>query len=149
MEACRNYPVKHLLFASSSSVYGDSTEVPFSENANVDKPVSLYAATKKTNELMAYTYSHLYDIPTTGLRFFTVYGPWGRPDMALFKFTKNILFDEKIGGTIHMAIGQSYSQCGGKNVSSIHWDMIGNMMNGGEIFADDQKIYDSGKFLFV
>ena len=96
LEACRNFPVKHLLFASSSSVYGDSTEVPFSEKANVDKPVSLYAATKKTNELMAYTYSHLYGIPTTGLRFFTVYGPWGRPDMAMALFTERILKGEPI-----------------------------------------------------
>lgn len=96
LEACRNFPVKHLLFGSSSSVYGDSTDVPFSEKANVDKPVSLYAATKKTNELMAYTYSHLYGIPTTGLRFFTVYGPWGRPDMAMALFTERILKGEHI-----------------------------------------------------
>lgn len=96
LEACRNFPVKHLLFASSSSVYGDSTDVPFSEKANVDKPVSLYAATKKSNELMAYTYSHLYGIPTTGLRFFTVYGPWGRPDMAMALFTERILKGEAI-----------------------------------------------------
>ncbi|MEW6621786.1 MAG: NAD-dependent epimerase [Bacillota bacterium] len=91
LEACRNYPVKHLLYASSSSVYGGNKVVPFSTNHNVDHPVSLYAATKKSNELMAHTYSHLYRIPTTGLRFFTVYGPWGRPDMAYFSFTKNIL----------------------------------------------------------
>ena len=91
LEACRNYPVKHLLYASSSSVYGGNKVAPFSTNHNVDHPVSLYAATKKSNELMAHTYSHLYDIPTTGLRFFTVYGPWGRPDMAYFSFTKDIL----------------------------------------------------------
>lgn len=91
LEACRNYPVKHLLYASSSSVYGGNKVVPFSTNHNVDHPVSLYAATKKSNELMAHTYSHLYGIPTTGLRFFTVYGPWGRPDMAYFSFTKNII----------------------------------------------------------
>ena len=91
LEACRNYPVKHLIYASSSSVYGGNKVAPFSTNHNVDHPVSLYAATKKSNELMAHTYSHLYEIPTTGLRFFTVYGPWGRPDMAYFSFTKNIL----------------------------------------------------------
>lgn len=87
LEACRNHPVKHLLYASSSSVYGGNKVAPFSTNHNVDHPVSLYAATKKSNELMAHTYSHLYNIPTTGLRFFTVYGPWGRPDMAYFSFT--------------------------------------------------------------
>ncbi|RBP42243.1 NAD-dependent epimerase [Garciella nitratireducens] len=91
LEACRNYPVRHLLYASSSSVYGGNKVAPFSTNHNVDHPVSLYAATKKSNELMAHTYSHLYGIPTTGLRFFTVYGPWGRPDMAYFSFTKNII----------------------------------------------------------
>src|SRR5690554_2403927 len=91
LEACRNYPVEHLLYASSSSVYGGNKIAPFSTNHNVDHPVSLYAATKKSNELMAHTYSHLYGIPTTGLRFFTVYGPYGRPDMAYFSFTKDIL----------------------------------------------------------
>jgi len=91
LEACRNYPIDHLLYASSSSVYGGNKVAPFSTNHNVDHPVSLYAATKKSNELMAHTYSHLYNIPTTGLRFFTVYGPWGRPDMAYFSFTKDIL----------------------------------------------------------
>jgi len=96
LEACRNYPVKHLLYASSSSVYGGNKVAPFSTNHNVDHPVSLYAATKKSNELMAHTYSHLYGIPTTGLRFFTVYGPWGRPDMAYFSFTKDILAGKPI-----------------------------------------------------
>lgn len=91
LEACRHYPVEHLVYASSSSVYGANTRMPFSVHHNVDHPVSLYAATKKSNELMAHTYSHLYNIPTTGLRFFTVYGPYGRPDMALFLFTKAIL----------------------------------------------------------
>lgn len=91
LEACRKYPVEHLIYASSSSVYGGNKIAPFSTNHNVDHPVSLYAATKKTNELMAHTYSHLYRIPTTGLRFFTVYGPWGRPDMAYFSFTKDII----------------------------------------------------------
>lgn len=96
LEACRNYPVEHLLYASSSSVYGGNKIAPFSTNHNVDHPVSLYAATKKSNELMAHTYSHLYGIPTTGLRFFTVYGPYGRPDMAYFTFTKNILSGKPI-----------------------------------------------------
>lgn len=91
LEGCRHSRVKHLVFASSSSVYGANTKLPFSEHHNVDHPVSLYAATKKANELMAHTYAHLYGLPCTGLRFFTVYGPWGRPDMALFKFTRGIL----------------------------------------------------------
>jgi UDP-glucuronate 4-epimerase len=91
LEGCRHGGVKHLVFASSSSVYGANIHQPFSEHDNVDHPVSLYAATKKANELMAHTYAHLYDLPCTGLRFFTVYGPWGRPDMALFLFTKGIL----------------------------------------------------------
>jgi UDP-glucuronate 4-epimerase len=91
LEGCRHNGVKHLVYASSSSVYGGNTKVPFAEDDNVDHPVSLYAATKKANELMAYSYSHLYGIPSTGLRFFTVYGPWGRPDMAYFSFTQAIL----------------------------------------------------------
>ncbi|HRC73255.1 MAG TPA: NAD-dependent epimerase [Candidatus Competibacter sp.] len=96
LEACRHHGVEHLVYASSSSVYGANTKMPFSVHDNVDHPVSLYAATKKANELMAHTYSHLYGLPTTGLRFFTVYGPWGRPDMALFLFTRSILADEPI-----------------------------------------------------
>ncbi len=91
LEGCRHGGVQHLVYASSSSVYGGNTKLPFSEHDSVDHPVSLYAATKKANELMAHTYSHLFGLPTTGLRFFTVYGPWGRPDMALFLFTKAIL----------------------------------------------------------
>ncbi len=91
LEAARRSNARHLLFASSSSVYGANTKLPFSERDNVDHPISLYAATKKANELMAHSYAHLYRLPCTGLRFFTVYGPWGRPDMALFKFTRNIL----------------------------------------------------------
>ena len=91
LECSRHHAAKHLVFASSSSVYGANTKMPFSVHHNVDHPVSLYAATKKANELMAHTYSHLYRLPTTGLRFFTVYGPWGRPDMALFMFTKAII----------------------------------------------------------
>jgi len=96
LEGCRHHGVEHLVYASSSSVYGANTAMPFSVHQNVDHPLSLYAASKKSNELMAHTYSHLYDLPTTGLRFFTVYGPWGRPDMALFKFTKAILAGEPI-----------------------------------------------------
>jgi UDP-glucuronate 4-epimerase len=96
LEACRHHGVEHLVYASSSSVYGANTAMPFSVHQNVDHPLSLYAASKKANELMAHTYSHLYGLPTTGLRFFTVYGPWGRPDMALFKFTEAILAGEPI-----------------------------------------------------
>ncbi len=96
LEGCRHHGVEHLVYASSSSVYGANTTMPFSVHHNVDHPLSLYAASKKSNELMAHTYSHLFNLPTTGLRFFTVYGPWGRPDMALFKFTKAILAGEKI-----------------------------------------------------
>jgi UDP-glucuronate 4-epimerase len=96
LEGCRHNGIEHLVYASSSSVYGANTTMPFSVNQNVDHPLSLYAASKKSNELMAHTYSHLYGLPTTGLRFFTVYGPWGRPDMALFKFTRAILAGEKI-----------------------------------------------------
>jgi len=96
LEACRHYPVKHLLYASSSSVYGANKKIPFSEDDTVEKPISLYAATKRSNELMAYSYTHLYKIPATGLRFFTVYGPWGRPDMAYYKFTKAILENKPI-----------------------------------------------------
>ena len=91
LEACRHAKTPHLTYASSSSVYGGGTSMPFTTSQSVDHPLSLYAATKKSNELMAHTYSHLYGLPTTGLRFFTVYGPWGRPDMALFLFTKAIL----------------------------------------------------------
>lgn len=96
LEGCRHSNVKHLVYASSSSVYGLNTQMPFSVRHNVDHPISLYAASKKANELMAHTYSYLYNLPTTGLRFFTVYGPWGRPDMALFLFTKAIMNNEPI-----------------------------------------------------
>ena len=96
LENCRHTDVEHLVYASTSSVYGNHTNMPFSVHESVDHPVSLYAATKKANELMAHTYSHLFNLPTTGLRFFTVYGPWGRPDMALFLFTKNILAGKPI-----------------------------------------------------
>ena len=96
LEACRHNPVEHLVFASSSSVYGANEKMPLSVSDNVDHPISLYAATKKADELMSHVYSHLFDVPATGLRFFTVYGPWGRPDMALFKFTKAILADKPV-----------------------------------------------------
>jgi UDP-glucuronate 4-epimerase len=96
LEGCRHHSIQHLVYASSSSVYGGNTKMPFAETDPVDHPVSLYAATKKANELMAHTYSHLFNVPTTGLRFFTVYGPWGRPDMALFLFTQAILKGEPI-----------------------------------------------------
>ena len=96
LEACRNWPVEHLIYASSSSVYGQQEKTPFSTDDKVDEPVSLYAATKKSNELLAYSYAHLFDIPATGLRFFTVYGPFGRPDMAAFIFTRKIFNDEPI-----------------------------------------------------
>lgn len=96
LENCRQYKIGHLVYASTSSVYGGNTKMPFSEHDNANHPLSLYAASKKSNELMAHTYSHLFKLPTTGLRFFTVYGPWGRPDMALFKFTNSILNDEPI-----------------------------------------------------
>ena len=96
LEACHQHPVKHLLFASSSSVYGKNAKVPFSEDDRTDEPISFYAATKKANEVMAFSYAHLYGLPITGLRFFTVYGPWGRPDMALFKFTKAMIEGKSI-----------------------------------------------------
>lgn len=96
LEACRTFPVQHLIYASSSSVYGNNKEIPFSTEHKTDEPISLYAATKKSNELMAYTYAHLYNIPATGLRFFTVYGPWGRPDMAYFTFTQRIIKQQPI-----------------------------------------------------
>ena len=96
LELARHYKVKHLIYASSSSVYGLNSKVPFSEKDPVDHPISIYAATKRSNELMAHSYSHLYGLPTTGLRFFTVYGPWGRPDMALFLFTDAIIKNKPI-----------------------------------------------------
>ena len=109
LEGCRHSKVKHLVYASSSSVYGANTKLPFSEDDPVDHPVSLYAASKKANELMAHTYAHLYDIPTTGLRFFTVYGPWGRPDMAFFKFTKLILAGEPISVYNHGKLTRDFT----------------------------------------
>lgn len=112
LECCRHYEIKHLVYASSSSVYGLNSKVPFSTSDNVDHPVSLYAATKKSNELMAHTYSHLFQVPTTGLRFFTVYGPWGRPDMAYFLFTKAILKDEPIKVFNHGKMSRDFTYIG-------------------------------------
>ena len=109
LEACRHFPIKQLLYASSSSVYGNSPDAPFSTDQTVDHPISLYAATKKSNELMAYTYSHLYKIPTVGLRFFTVYGPWGRPDMAYFSFTKKILEGKPINVYNHGELWRDFT----------------------------------------
>ncbi|ETI70142.1 NAD-dependent epimerase [Neobacillus vireti] len=109
LEACRHFNVEHLIYASSSSVYGANTNIPFSTKDTVDHPVSLYAATKKANELMAHTYSHLFQIPTTGLRFFTVYGPWGRPDMAYYSFTKNIIADKPIKVFNHGNMGRDFT----------------------------------------
>lgn len=112
LEGCRHHGVKHLVYASSSSVYGLNEEMPFSTSDNVDHPISLYAASKKSNELMAHTYSHLYGLPTTGLRFFTVYGPWGRPDMALFLFTEAILRDEPIKVFNHGKMRRDFTYVG-------------------------------------
>lgn len=112
LEACRNYPVENLIYASSSSVYGLNKNMPFSVKSNVDHPVSLYAASKKSNELMAHTYSHLFGVPTIGLRFFTVYGPWGRPDMALFIFTKAILAGEPIQVFNHGKMERDFTYVG-------------------------------------
>lgn len=109
LENCRNSKIKHFVFGSSSSIYGGNTLMPFSEKHMTDKPLSLYAATKKSNELMAYSYSHLYKIPSTGLRFFTVYGPWGRPDMALFKFTHNILNKKSINVFNHGKMSRDFT----------------------------------------
>lgn len=112
LEGCRHSGVEHLAYASSSSVYGGNTKLPFSEHDNIDHPVSLYAATKKANELMAHTYSHLFRLPTTGLRFFTVYGPWGRPDMALFLFTKAILESRPIDVFNHGQMVRDFTYIG-------------------------------------
>ncbi|MFN3712859.1 MAG: NAD-dependent epimerase [Alcanivoracaceae bacterium] len=109
LEGCRHQQVAHLVYASSSSVYGESDQTPFSEADRVDQPVSLYAATKKANELMAHTYSHLFGFPATGLRFFTVYGPWGRPDMALFKFVRAILSDQPIDVYNHGDLARDFT----------------------------------------
>jgi UDP-glucuronate 4-epimerase len=112
LEACRNYPVKHLVYASSSSVYGSNTQMPFSVHHHTDHPLSLYAATKKSNEMMAHTYSHLFNIPTTGIRFFTVYGSWGRPDMALFLFAEAIRKGEKLKVFNHGKMERDFTYVG-------------------------------------
>lgn len=112
LEACRNHPVKHLVYASSSSVYGSNSKMPFSVHDNCDHPLSLYAATKKSNELMAHTYSHLFNIPTTGIRFFTVYGSWGRPDMALFLFAEAIQKGEKLRVFNHGEMERDFTYVG-------------------------------------
>ncbi|WP_297892700.1 NAD-dependent epimerase [Shewanella sp.] len=109
LEGCRHHQIEHLVYASSSSVYGLNQKMPFSTEDSIDHPISLYAATKKANELMSHTYSHLYQLPTTGLRFFTVYGPWGRPDMALFKFTKAILAGEVIDVYNHGDLSRDFT----------------------------------------
>ncbi|MGI2216928.1 NAD-dependent epimerase [Shewanella baltica] len=109
LEGCRRHKIEHLVYASSSSVYGLNQKMPFSTEDSIDHPISLYAATKKANELMSHTYSHLYQLPTTGLRFFTVYGPWGRPDMALFKFTKAILSGEVIDVYNHGDLSRDFT----------------------------------------
>ena len=112
LEACRHYPVKHLVYASSSSVYGSNTQMPFSVHHHTDHPLSLYAATKKSNEMMAHTYSHLFNIPTTGIRFFTVYGSWGRPDMALFLFAEAIRKGEKLKVFNHGKMERDFTYVG-------------------------------------
>jgi len=112
LEACRNFKIKHLVYASSSSVYGLNEKQPFSTDQSVDHPISLYAASKKSNELMAHTYSHLFNLPTTGLRFFTVYGPWGRPDMALFLFTKAIIENKPIDVFNHGEMKRDFTYVG-------------------------------------
>ncbi len=112
LEACRNYPVKHLVYASSSSVYGLSEEIPFSTSSHTDHPLAMYAASKKANEMMAHSYSHLFNIPSTGLRFFTVYGPWGRPDMALHIFTKAIVEDREFDVYNHGNMSRDFTYVG-------------------------------------
>lgn len=112
LEACRAYPVEHLVFASTSSVYGGNKNMPFSEHNSTEHPMTLYAATKKANELMAHNYAHLFNIPATGMRFFTVYGPWGRPDMALFMFTKNILENKPINVFNHGQMERDFTYVG-------------------------------------
>ncbi|WP_267256635.1 NAD-dependent epimerase [Coxiella endosymbiont of Ornithodoros maritimus] len=109
LEGCRHQSIKHLIYASSSSVYGANEKYPFSESDNVDHPIALYAASKKANELMAHSYAHLFQLPCTGLRFFTVYGPWGRPDMALFKFTRNLLADKCIDVYNHGKMSRDFT----------------------------------------
>jgi len=152
LECCRHFSIKHLVFASSSSVYGANTKMPFSIHHNVDHPVSLYAASKKSNELMAHSYSHLYDLPCTGLRFFTVYGPWGRPDMALFLFTKAILEEKPIKVFNHGKMQRDFTYIDDiiegvirvtKNVPEPNPDWNGNNPDPGTSYAK-YKIYNIG-----
>jgi UDP-glucuronate 4-epimerase len=152
LECCRHYAVKHLVFASSSSVYGANTNMPFSVHHNVDHPVSLYAASKKSNELMAHTYSHLFDLACTGLRFFTVYGPWGRPDMALFLFTKAILEGKPIDVFNHGKMKRDFTYIDDivegvvrvmKNLPESNPDWSGDAPDPGTSYAR-YKIYNIG-----
>ena len=138
LEACRHSPVKHLLYASSSSVYGNQQKTPFSVNDNVDHPVSLYAATKKSNELMAWTYAHLYGIPSTGLRFFTVYGPWGRPDMAYYSFTKKMVRGETIQVFNHGDMKRDFTY-----IDDIVQGIV-NMLGSPPTGSDPAKVYNIG-----
>ena len=140
LEGCRHTGVQHLVYASSSSVYGANTKMPFSVHDNVDHPVSLYAASKKANELMAHTYSHLFGLPTTGLRFFTVYGPWGRPDMALFLFTRAILAGEPIKVFNHGQMKRDFT-----HVSDIVAGVLGalDQAPGGD--ATPHRVYNLGR----
>ena len=141
LEACRHNLVEHLLFASSSSVYGNQEKTPFCTTDNVDHPISLYAATKKTNELMAYTYSHLYSIPTTGLRFFTVYGPYGRPDMAYFKFAKLILEGKPIKIYNNGDMLRDFTYVDDIVTGIVH--MLGNPPEANKV-GDKYKVYNIG-----
>jgi UDP-glucuronate 4-epimerase len=130
LEGCRHHQCRHLIYASSSSVYGANTKLPFSVNDNVDRPISLYAATKRANELMAHSYSHLYRLPTTGLRFFTVYGPWGRPDMAIFLFTKAIIEGKPIRLFNHGKMRRDFTYI--DDVTRVILRLTGHVPQGGE-----------------
>jgi len=132
LEACRHYPVKHLFYASSSSVYGGNTKIPFSEDDPVEKPISLYAATKRSNELMAFSYQSLYNIPSTGLRFFTVYGPWGRPDMAYYKFTESILENKPIDVYNKGQMSRDFTYID-DNIEALRLLLIHSQKNGGGV----------------
>lgn len=138
LECCRKHEIKRLVYASSSSVYGNSSEVPFNELANIDKPISLYAATKKSNELMAHTYSHLYNIQSIGLRFFTVYGPWGRPDMAMFLFTDAIVNNKSINVFNDGNLSRDFTY-----IDDIIEGVIRTLLNDAKISAP-YKIYNIG-----
>jgi UDP-glucuronate 4-epimerase len=135
LEAARQYPVEHLIYASSSSVYGNNTKTPFSEDDKTDTPVSLYAATKKSNELLAYTYSKLYNIPATGLRFFTVYGPWGRPDMAYYSFTEAILSGKPINVFNHGKLSRDFTYID---------DIINGIVSLIPLAPEEPKVYNIG-----